>query len=110
MASNGSSDLTSSGVALPGPPGSRPPSGWRESAACRHADPELFFPIGPVALTEIRQAKAVCAGCQVRQPCLAYALIAGQRFGIWGGCDEDERRVLHRRWQEAHSSAAEESA
>ena len=108
--STGSFDLTPGWAALPGPPGSPPPSGWRESAACRHADPELFFPIGPVAVTEIREAKAVCAGCRVRQPCLAYSLIAGQRFGIWGGCDEDERRALHRQWQEAHSAAAGERA
>ena len=72
---------------------------WRDAAACRRADPELFFPIaksGP-ALTDIQRAKAICAACPVRQPCLAFALATGQEFGIWGGYDEDERRWLRHR-------------
>jgi WhiB family redox-sensing transcriptional regulator len=71
---------------------------WEELAACRQADPELFFPIGTTgpAVAQIRQAKAVCAGCPVREPCLAYALSTGQDFGIWGGYDETERRRLRR--------------
>ena len=80
-----------------------PPAGyghasWRDSAACRHADTELFFPIGKAgaALAETRQAKLVCAGCPVRRACLAFALATGQDYGIWGGYDEDERRRLRR--------------
>ncbi len=71
-------------------------SPWQESAACRHADTELFFPIGSGghAEGEMRQAKALCASCPVRQACLRYALITGQEFGIWGGYDENERRLL----------------
>ena len=71
---------------------------WEELAACRGTDPELFFPVsttGPSAV-QIRQAKAICAGCPVRQPCLDYALATGQQFGIWGGLDETERRALRR--------------
>jgi WhiB family transcriptional regulator, redox-sensing transcriptional regulator len=67
---------------------------WEELAACRGADPELFFPVsstGP-SLVQIREAKAICAACPVRQPCLAYALDTRQEFGIWGGLDEQERR------------------
>lgn len=72
---------------------------WTESAACRGADPELFFPISSAGVSQrqIRSAKAVCARCPVRPACLDYALATGQRFGIWGGLDEDERRLLRRR-------------
>jgi WhiB family redox-sensing transcriptional regulator len=72
---------------------------WRESAACRQAaDPELFFPIGPagIAVAEIQRAKAICDSCPVRRPCLTFALATHQEFGIWGGYDETERRLLHR--------------
>ena len=71
---------------------------WRELAACRDYDPELFFPIGKAGLgrAEVQQAKAVCAECPVREQCLEFALKTGQDFGVWGGCDEDERRLLRR--------------
>jgi WhiB family redox-sensing transcriptional regulator len=74
---------------------------WRDSAACRYADTELFFPIGKTgpALAEIQQAKRVCAGCPVRQACLTFALSTNQLYGIWGGYDEDERRPMHQRWR-----------
>lgn len=73
-------------------------SSWRESAACRADDPEIFFPIGRSgpALAQARRAKAVCAHCPVRLRCLAFALDTHQEYGIWGGYDENERRVLHR--------------
>jgi WhiB family redox-sensing transcriptional regulator len=67
---------------------------WRQLAACRHADPELFFPVsasGP-SLDQITQAKAICAGCPVRQQCLAFALGTRQDHGVWGGMSEEERR------------------
>jgi WhiB family redox-sensing transcriptional regulator len=71
---------------------------WRESAACRVLDPELFFPIGKagIAIAEVQRAKAVCASCPVRQHCLTFALDTHQAYGIWGGYDEEERRILHR--------------
>ena len=71
---------------------------WRQSAACRSYDPELFFPIGKTgrAVTETQQAKAICAICPVRTHCLAFALETHQDYGIWGGRDADERRALHR--------------
>jgi WhiB family redox-sensing transcriptional regulator len=85
---------------------SRPAAGydrasWRESAACRFLDTELFFPISKtgLALTEIREAKAVCQSCPVRQACLTFALDTHQGYGIWGGYDEDERRLLLRQRQ-----------
>jgi WhiB family redox-sensing transcriptional regulator len=56
---------------------------WRQLAACRHAAPEQFFPVsasGP-SLDQVTQAKAICAGCPVRQQCLAFALDTRQDHG-----------------------------
>jgi len=71
---------------------------WRDDAACRGLDPELFFPVGTAgpALLQIGRAKQVCAGCPVRAPCLDWALATGQDAGVWGGTSEDERRALRR--------------
>ena len=71
---------------------------WRSAAACRSADPDLFFPIsttGPA--TQIARAKTICAGCGVQQECLEFALARDERFGIWGGMSERERRRLRRK-------------
>jgi WhiB family transcriptional regulator, redox-sensing transcriptional regulator len=69
---------------------------WRDGAACRHRDPELFFPEGTAgpALLQADQAKRVCQSCPVRTPCLDFALRHGLGFGIWGGVTGEERRVL----------------
>ncbi len=66
---------------------------WRLSALCAQTDPELFFPEkgGGTA-----QAKAVCSRCEVRTPCLDYALTTGQRDGIWGGLSTRQRQLLSR--------------
>ena len=71
---------------------------WRESAACRFLDTEIFFPISKtgLGLAEIQEAKEVCSGCQVRPSCLTFALDTRQGYGIWGGYDEEERRLLLR--------------
>ena len=76
---------------------------WRESAACRFLETDLFFPIGKtgLAVAEIQRAKAVCADCPVRQPCLTFALDTHQAYGIWGSYDEDERRVMLRERRKA---------
>ncbi|HLL37389.1 MAG TPA: WhiB family transcriptional regulator [Streptomyces sp.] len=72
---------------------------WREQAACRHEDPDLFFPIGTSgpALMQTEQAKAICRRCPVREPCLQWALDTDQTIGVWGGTSETERRALKRR-------------
>jgi WhiB family redox-sensing transcriptional regulator len=76
---------------------------FRLQAACRDVDPELFFPLGsgPQAWNQVRLAKSVCDRCPVREPCLDWALSTGQREGVWGGQDPDQRRA-HR--QEVHCS------
>ena len=70
--------------------------GWRDQAACRDEDPELFFPAGTTgaALDRIQAAKSVCRSCPVQRPCLQFALETNQDSGVWGGTDEQERRRL----------------
>lgn len=68
---------------------------WREKAACRTVDQDLFYP--PKGLPyEAAKAKAVCASCPVRQDCLEYALANGERHGIWGGLAPRERHRLRK--------------
>ena len=74
-------------------------TGWAARGACRHSDPELFFPVttaGPAA-GQVALAKAVCARCPVRALCLEFALDSGQAFGVWGGTTGEERRLIRRR-------------
>ncbi|NLF05129.1 MAG: WhiB family transcriptional regulator [Actinomycetales bacterium] len=68
--------------------------GWQERALCAQTDPEAFF---PEKGGSTREAKRVCTGCEVRSECLEYALANDERFGIWGGLSERERRKLKRR-------------
>ena len=62
---------------------------WQERALCAQTDPEAFF---PEKGGSTRDAKKVCVGCDVRGTCLEYALAHDERFGIWGGLSERERR------------------
>ena len=73
---------------------------WREVAACRDSDPNLFFPVGTTgpALDQIAEAKAICSSCMVQDECIQYALESNQEAGVWGGYPEDERRRLRKRW------------
>jgi len=64
---------------------------WWFEGLCAQTDPELFF---PEKGGSVREAKAVCAGCPVRGDCLEYALAHGERYGVWGGTSEHERRRL----------------
>jgi WhiB family redox-sensing transcriptional regulator len=66
---------------------------WQERALCAQTDPEAFF---PEKGGSTREAKRICAGCEVRAECLDYALANDERFGIWGGLSERERRRLRR--------------
>ena len=67
---------------------------WQERSLCAQTDPEAFF---PEKGGSTREAKRVCLSCDVRQECLEYALAHDERFGIWGGLSERERRRLKRR-------------
>nr|WP_086825862.1 WhiB family transcriptional regulator [Allokutzneria sp. NRRL B-24872] len=67
---------------------------WQEEALCAQTDPEAFF---PEKGGSTREAKRICGGCAVRSECLEYALAHDERFGIWGGLSERERRKLKKR-------------
>ncbi|MGB3441486.1 MAG: WhiB family transcriptional regulator [Actinophytocola sp.] len=67
---------------------------WQERALCAQTDPEAFF---PEKGGSTREAKRICQGCEVRAECLEYALGHDERFGIWGGLSERERRKLKKR-------------
>ena len=66
---------------------------WQDYANCRGADADLFFPERGAST---RKAKAICAACEVRDECLDFALLYGEKFGIWGGMSERERRRVRR--------------
>lgn len=68
--------------------------GWQTDALCAQTDPEAFF---PEKGGSTRDAKKVCGACNVRAQCLEYALANDERFGIWGGLSERERRRLRKR-------------
>jgi WhiB family transcriptional regulator, redox-sensing transcriptional regulator len=72
---------------------------WRDQARCRGADPEIFHPSDEDDGVE---AKAICAVCPVREPCLEYSLTAREKDGVWGGLTARERRrVLRQRRKSA---------
>ena len=66
---------------------------WRQRAACRGVDPDIFYPVSD---EEAEEAKAICSECSVRQPCLEYAIANRERDGVWGGATERERRRIIR--------------
>lgn len=66
---------------------------WKDEGLCAQTDPEAFF---PEKGGSTRDAKSICRGCDVRHECLWTALETKERFGIWGGLSERERRSLLR--------------
>lgn len=66
---------------------------WQEFALCAQTDPEIFTPDKGGST---RAAKAVCAACDVTAQCLAYALAHDERFGVWGGLSENDRKKLRK--------------
>ena len=70
-----------------------PPDHWQELSACYGLDPEVFF---PTTEEEAGLALSYCALCQVREVCLAWAVRNGERYGVWGGTTEQQRRRLIR--------------
>jgi WhiB family redox-sensing transcriptional regulator len=66
---------------------------WRDRAACRGLDPEIFYPVSD---EDAAEAKSICAVCPVREACLEYALANRERDGVWGGATERERRRMIR--------------
>lgn len=66
---------------------------WRQRAACRGVDPDVFYPISD---EDADEAKSICGVCPVREACLEYALANRERDGVWGGATERERRRMIR--------------
>ncbi len=66
---------------------------WQSRANCMGVDPDLFFPERGASTKE---AKEVCRGCVVKDECLEFALRNSEKFGIWGGMSERERRRVRR--------------
>ena len=90
-----------------------PENDWRPLAACKGVDPELFFssdelPNKNERIEREAAAKAVCARCPVRSECLSYAIAAGERYGIWGGLNPQERRAWARSAASGESNSAEQ--
>lgn len=98
------------GTVLPTPetPGTAPVRDWRDTAACRDTDPDLFFPVGSTGLAaqQIIAAKAVCEACASKALCLQFAIENNQDSGVWGGTSEEERRTLRRAWVKQRKAAA----
>jgi WhiB family redox-sensing transcriptional regulator len=69
------------------------PLAWQADSLCAQTDPEAFF---PEKGGSTRDAKKICTSCEVRTECLEYALHNDERFGIWGGLSERERRKLRK--------------
>jgi hypothetical protein len=65
----------------------------RDQAACYGIDPDTFF---PTSEEEAGPALAFCGACRIRQTCLAWALKNGERYGVWGGLTEQQRRRVVR--------------
>jgi WhiB family redox-sensing transcriptional regulator len=71
---------------------------WQDFARCAEVDPEIFF---PEKGQSVNDPSKICRGCEVRTPCLEYALEKGERYGFWGGMSERERRRILRQREEA---------
>ena len=85
---------------------------WQVDAACRGLNTDLFFQADHErrSLKHGREAaaKAVCASCPVIETCLEWALVVGERYGVWGGTDSTERAAIRRRpnWASTRSAGA----
>ncbi len=66
---------------------------WTEDANCKGADADIFFPERGAST---RKAKAICRACSVQSECLEFAIENSEKFGIWGGLSERERRRIKR--------------
>jgi WhiB family redox-sensing transcriptional regulator len=77
--------------------------GWIEEGTCRGVDPDLFF---PERGESTKEAKGVCETCPIKRHCLEYAVQGVEKFGIWGGKSERERRRIRRERRQYKAQAA----
>lgn len=66
---------------------------WQVDANCKDVDPDIFFPDRGAST---RKAKELCNACEVQEHCLEYAIVNAEKFGIWGGLSERERRKIRK--------------
>lgn len=66
---------------------------WMPKAKCRGVNPDFFYPERGASTKE---AKEVCAQCPVERLCLEYGVQKVEKFGIWGGKSERDRRTIRR--------------
>lgn len=66
---------------------------WYGKALCPQTDPEAFY---PEKGGSTKEAKRICLLCPVTDECLQWALDTDERFGVWGGLSERERRRIKR--------------
>lgn len=84
---------------------------WLDHAKCRGLPGNLFYSDHQHNNTQVQEARSVCLGthpehpgvCPVLQACLDYAIENGERWGVWGGTSERERRRIKR---QRHRDAA----
>jgi WhiB family redox-sensing transcriptional regulator len=75
---------------------------WRDDAACRTADPDMFFTDNT---SLVQRAKTICFGCPVRVQCQAFALANGEWWGVWGGMTQTQLRTHANRRKAARYAA-----
>lgn len=66
---------------------------WRTKAACRHSDPDTWFPT-PGDDTTRNRALRICRACPVQRECAEYAFHIDATEGIWGGLTPKQRTHL----------------
>lgn len=73
---------------------------WQLSAACtRYADDPDAVWCSDQGKNSIKARRICWEECPVRRECLTYAISQRDRFCIWGGYSEDERRIINRNWR-----------
>ncbi len=82
---------------------------WHETASCRTVPEEQFFSEDRrVRVTLANQAKRMCKECPVAPRCLQHALEQREEFGIWAGTSGLQRKAMHQRIDDGHSSVDQE--
>jgi WhiB family redox-sensing transcriptional regulator len=63
---------------------------------CIDVDTDIFFP-EQYEPEDVAQAKSICSGCWMQEPCLEFALRTNEKEGVWGGTTPADRRRIRRR-------------
>ena len=80
------------------------PQAWQANAECRGPQSVVFFPPPQFERKQERierERRAICAGCAVQRDCLEYAIQIREPHGVWGGLNENERKIVLERMERA---------